>query len=518
MRKLILKMLVLLMAVCLTFGVSVTALAAGWENGEASRAGVIRVCQIDDYGTLYGFGTGFFIGQEGEPVEYIVTNAHVAGEVSNSDEENASYEKSFDKVTIVFDTLGSSSTQTAEVVTVFSDVDLAILKLDSPTTMRQALGLMSASEVDISEQVYAIGFPDVGDEDSALDPSLREFKSTPGDTTVNSGTVSNQQKVLQGENYLQIDATINAGNSGGPLCSEEGYVVGINSMTAVYGNDTNYALYVDYAMDWLDQNGIAYQKASRADATLTALSTGDEATGEPDVTGSGADNNDRNPIYLYAAITCAVVALASVILIIVLKHKAGHGGELTDDDDPVLSAIGWICVSCGTKNDGMFCEHCGLPKPGVDDCVDTGGDTRDKKIPPPETWICANCGNENHIMHDRCECCDSSRYAAPPRSEWTCNCGQVNTGRDCTRCGAEKGSDSAGYRPGRIGSYRSESTLGSTGSDGTGELRKKVNTSGATPVTRYVPGELKSKVKIGNSAGQPHEPDPLFKRLDSDDF
>ena len=511
MKKLKLRIVALLMAASLLLGASTATLAAGWENGEVSRAGVIRVCQIDAYGTLYGFGTGFFVGEAGQPVEYIITNAHVAGEVSNYDGENSYYSKTYDQVTIVFDTLESSSTQSADVVEVFRDIDVAILKLDTPTTQRQALTLMSAAEVDISEPVYAIGFPDVGDEDSAVDPALREFKSAPGDTTVNSGTISNQQKVLEGENYLQIDATINAGNSGGPLCTEEGYVVGINSMTATYGNDTNYALYVDYAMDWLDQNGVAYQKSSRADAVLAAANADNNDVADSGATDSPIGSSARNPIYLYAAIACAAVALAAAVWIIVLKQKTNRGGIFRDD--PVLPADGWVCVSCGIKNDGMFCEHCGLPKPGV-----AGGEMHGETPPSPETWVCTNCGSEISTLRDRCDRCGTPRYAVPSRSEWTCSCGQVNTGRDCTGCGAERGSEGKGSRLGRGGTVKPETKLVHADSSGSGELRVKVHIAGDRPAASSAPAELKTKVKLENKTEPSHEPDPLFKRLDSDDF
>lgn len=493
MRKWVLKTVSLLMAVCLMLGVSSSALAAGWANGEASREGVIRVCQIDTDGTVIGFGTGFFVGEKGQPVEYIITNAHVAGDVVSYNEgDDAYFEKTYDRVQIVFDSLDSSTTQWADVIEVFGNVDFAILKLSSPTTLRQPLALMSSEEVEISEQVYAIGFPDVGDEDGGMDPTLREFKSTPSDTTVNMGTISNQQKVLVGDKYLQIDATINSGNSGGPLCTEEGYVVGINSMTSLYGSNMNYALYIDYAMDWLDQNGISYQKVSRADATLSAAGMeGDDASGAL-AADSATANVERNPIYLYAAIACAVIALATLVWIIVLKLKqksavASEPEEAWIPETPPADNGEWVCVSCGTMNDGMFCQRCGLRKPGAaagEDVRFTPGDTA---VPP---------------LH----------------SEWTCNCGQINTGRDCVRCGAARGSDGSGYKPGRGGAYRTEPTVGYSGAASGGELHKKVNTAGERPVTSYAPAELKRKVKTGGASEPPHEPDSLFKRLDSDDF
>lgn len=491
MRKLILKTAALLLAAGLTFGLSVQALAAGWQNGEACREGVIRVCQVDNDGTVIGFGTGFFIGETGQPVQYIITNAHVAGDVSSYDESTDAYfEKTYDRVKIVFDTLDSSTTQWADVIEVFDNVDFAILKLNSPTTLRQPITLMSSEEVEISEQVYAIGFPDVGDEDGGMDPALREFKSAPDDTTVNMGTISNQQKVLVGDKYLQIDATINSGNSGGPLCTEEGYVVGINSMISMYGINMNYALYIDYAMDWLNKNGIAYQKASRADMVLSEASTGDDNATGAVATNFMIGNGARNPIYLYAAIGCAAVAFAALVLIIVLKQKQKSAIILEPEEEtiPRTPADGdeWVCVSCGTMNDGMFCQRCGCRKPG-----DAPGSGRRSAF--------------------------GETVTPPPHSEWTCSCGQVNTGRDCIRCGAQRGFDSSGYRPGRSESYGTEPTSAYPESD-SGELRKKVHAAGERPAAGSSTAELKKKVKIDGAPEPSHEPDSLFKRLDSDDF
>jgi len=523
MRKWIIKAVAWLTLVCLTFGVSTAAFAAGWENGEACREGVIRVCIVDASGTMIGFGTGFFIGETGQPVEYIVTNAHVAGDFVGYDEnDEAFYEKTNDSVVIVFDTYDSSTTQWADVIKVFEELDLAILKLSTPTTRRQALTLMSATEIEISERVYAIGFPGVGDEDADMDFSNREFKSAPSDTTVNMGTVSNQQKVLENDNYLQIDATVNSGNSGGPLCTEEGYVVGINSMTTLNASNTNYALYIDYVMDWLDQNGIAYQKASRAEAEIAATEAEDAAASNPEAADSAlvaedaedesasdseaADstpgNGERNPIYLYAAIACAAVALTAVVLIIVFKRK--RKTEPAPVPTPPAEEL-WICSACGTTNDGSFCQNCGKQKPD--------GGSQEGPVENPLVWVCTTCGNANSVTSDVCEQCGKPRYAAPPSSVWTCSCGQVNTGRDCIRCGALKGSAAAtGGSPGYGG------TDAGPDAPGGAKLRKRIYTAGDRPAASGEKPVLKTKINTGASSEPAHDPDPLFKRLDPDDF
>ena len=138
-------------------------------------------------------GSGFVISADG----YVVTNNHVV--------ENAT------KVTVVFD---DGTEQVAEIVGTDERTDLAVLKIegeDLPFVNFEA----EASRV--GDWVVAVGNPfGLGG-------------------TVTVGVISGSGRNIGGSGYgdfLQIDAAVNTGNSGGPAFNTKGEVVGVN--TAIY--------------------------------------------------------------------------------------------------------------------------------------------------------------------------------------------------------------------------------------------------------------------------------------------
>jgi S1-C subfamily serine protease len=151
-------------------------------------------------------GSGFVVDDEG----HILTNNHVV--------EDA------DKVTVK---LGDSDTvRDAEVVGTDPSSDLALLKVDAPSSELNPLELGSSSKVEVGDPVVAIGNP------FGLD------------RTVTSGIVSALQRQIQApdgfsiSNVIQTDAAINPGNSGGPLINAEGEVIGINSQIETGGSSS----------------------------------------------------------------------------------------------------------------------------------------------------------------------------------------------------------------------------------------------------------------------------------------
>jgi serine protease Do len=138
-------------------------------------------------------GTGFFISADG----YIVTNNHMV--------ENA------EKVTVT--TLNEKEYK-AKIVGADPNTDLALLKVDDKNLPFAELG--DSEKVRVGEWVLAIGNP-------------WGFEHT-----VTAGIVSSKGRQLgipdvRYQDYIQTDAAINRGNSGGPLVNMRGEVVGITS-------------------------------------------------------------------------------------------------------------------------------------------------------------------------------------------------------------------------------------------------------------------------------------------------
>jgi serine protease Do len=139
-------------------------------------------------------GSGFFI--EGG---YIVTNNHVVDKAK--------------KVTVKFD--GGKEVE-ATVVGVDAKTDLAVIKIDAKSAPA-SLKWGDSDKSRVGDSVFAVGSPfGLGN-------------------TVTAGIISARSRDIRSgpyDDYFQVDAPINQGNSGGPLLNAEGRVIGVNS--AIY--------------------------------------------------------------------------------------------------------------------------------------------------------------------------------------------------------------------------------------------------------------------------------------------
>ena len=313
--KLTRKWISLILILALSLSLVITSASADTTAVVDARNGVVRLVFVYNDGTndYIQRGSGFFVGTEGSAVEYIITNAHVV----TATDDNGNVIGYANKVHVVFDDVDSDSTVSAKVLKIFDNgLDLAILRLEAPTTLRKPLPLRSAESVDIMSSVYALGFPGIADDSSGYLPS------TTDDVTITEGKVTKEQFQAQGSNYLQVDAAISSGNSGGPLVDETGAVIGINSMVSdpAYGTSLGYALYIDYAIDYFNTMGYPYTLAS------DAVPTGEPVnSGSPDVTGAPAPSPEPMPApvgwYVYLAIGVAVAAAAAVVYLLIDKKK-----------------------------------------------------------------------------------------------------------------------------------------------------------------------------------------------------
>jgi len=140
-------------------------------------------------------GSGFIVSPDG----YIVTNNHV---IANASE--------------IMVTLDDGTELFGKLVGADPKADLAVVKVDAKKPL-PTLGWGDSDKLRLGDQVLAIGNPfGIG-------------------TTVTAGIVSARGRDLHSgpyDDFIQIDAPINHGNSGGPLVDGSGKVVGIN--TAIY--------------------------------------------------------------------------------------------------------------------------------------------------------------------------------------------------------------------------------------------------------------------------------------------
>ena len=144
---------------------------------------------------MTGLGSGFIISEDG----YVVTNDHV---ISRADQITVIFNNGVDEVP-------------AELVGTDPKTDIAVLKIDPDIIEIQPVNWGDSEISRVGDIVLAIGNPlGLGG-------------------TVTSGIISSINRDIGGGPYvdfIQTDAPINRGNSGGPLFNLDGKVIGINSM------------------------------------------------------------------------------------------------------------------------------------------------------------------------------------------------------------------------------------------------------------------------------------------------
>jgi len=154
--------------------------------------------------TQVGTGSGVIINADG----YIITNNHV---INNAQELSV--------------TLNNNKTYKAELVGTDPKTDIALLKIDADNDL-PFVTFADSDNVKIGEWVLAVGNP---------------FNLT---STVTAGIISAKSRDLSGtskQSFLQTDAAVNPGNSGGALVNTNGELVGIN--TAISSQTGSYIGY-----------------------------------------------------------------------------------------------------------------------------------------------------------------------------------------------------------------------------------------------------------------------------------
>jgi S1-C subfamily serine protease len=152
---------------------------------------------------LAGQGSGFILNKEG----LILTNNHVIGNAQPGNVEVTLFDKHQYKATVV---------------TVDKGHDLALLKINAPNLVPATLAETSTGLM-VGQRVYAIGNP-FGLEGTMTRGIISAIRSVRGP----------ENNPIEGA--IQTDASVNPGNSGGPLLNSRGEVIGITTMIATNPN------------------------------------------------------------------------------------------------------------------------------------------------------------------------------------------------------------------------------------------------------------------------------------------
>ena len=218
--------------------------------------------------TSTALGSGFAIDNT-----HIITNAHV---VQN---EKAVLVLTYQEERLYAEVEKSDQQQ-----------DLAVLRLKDTTV--PPLESASLNTVQNGDDIFTVGAP----------------KSMA--YTLTKGIVSNRERTMHGMTFIQIDAAVNEGNSGGPLLNAQGQVIGVNTLKIIDSEGIALAIPIDRVITFM-------QEETPAPSDESAPS---------DAPSENASDAHRTHIPLIAVLSAAVILLlfsniGFIIYIIFQKNR-----------------------------------------------------------------------------------------------------------------------------------------------------------------------------------------------------
>jgi serine protease Do len=173
------------------------------KDDQSSNNSLLDMFRRPPRRALRGVGSGFIV----DPKGYILTNYHVIEDASR-----------------IIVGLQSGEKYRGTVVGVDSETDVAVIKIEAPKDL-PTVTLGDSNSAQVGDWVLAMGSP------FGLDQ------------TVTAGIISKKERESPFFNvfqrFMQTDAAINRGNSGGPLVNMRGEVIGMNSQIATSTGDYN---------------------------------------------------------------------------------------------------------------------------------------------------------------------------------------------------------------------------------------------------------------------------------------
>lgn len=187
-----------------------------WEIANEVMPATVSIYIVQDYSgseVTLASGSGFVITEDG----YVVTNKHVIDEAINDRQ-----------LKIAVRVPGFTEAFNAKIVGSDEQTDIAVIKLNTSEKLKCVV-LGNSDSLQVGELAVAIGNP------------LGSFEST-----VTVGVISANSREMNTNGYsinlLQTDASINSGNSGGPLINSFGEVIGVTNAKITSAEGLGFAI------------------------------------------------------------------------------------------------------------------------------------------------------------------------------------------------------------------------------------------------------------------------------------
>lgn len=225
-------------------------------------------------------GSGFAIGEN-----CIVTNAHVI-----DNERNITVE-SYD-----------GDTFKAYAIGIDNNADIAILAVKD--TVFPYLEIADISTMKTGDDIYAVGAP----KGMAY--------------TLTKGGISAKERIIDDKSYIQIDAAINEGNSGGPLLNDNGRVLGMNTLKMNDSEGIGLAIPISQICIYLESLGIELDTNNNVVGKILVSQESQTIISDtPDTEKSDVKKTNNSPLAFYIAIFVAILSIIANVVLTCLLVK-----------------------------------------------------------------------------------------------------------------------------------------------------------------------------------------------------
>ncbi|TJX14957.1 trypsin-like serine protease [Tissierella creatinini] len=288
------KIIICLLFIILLFFCSKPTKAIGFAPEDLYQSIVVIV-------SGNSLGSGFFLENN-----LIITNAHV-----------------IDNKNRVYVSLYKGDTYIAELVDISRQLDIAVLRIDNLNI--PFLSIAKEEDISIGEDVYAIGAPN----NMAY--------------TLTKGVLSAKDRQVGNIGYIQTDASINSGNSGGPLVNDSGKVIGMNALKVFDTEGIGLAIPINVIIEYLKQNeiGLSSQVDSTIESQDSQINSSDieEVKSMEDLLVENSQLKSTNyslKIYLFLLIISNLITGILLILLLINKKRNKTKNDDVEFDIDIL--------------------------------------------------------------------------------------------------------------------------------------------------------------------------------------